>query len=466
MRAGKRNNQGSDRDSVSSTSSTKSEDALSNSMISHDRSSVSLAASSTAADPMPLPVHKTQAAFVNKLYRMLEDHEMQDLISWSQSGDLFSVSNPTQFSKVVLPQYFKHNNWQSFVRQLNMYGFHKVNDMIHHSNITNESQAWEFRHPSFRRGGIQELQNIKRKSANRADRYPRNAGSNSSTTIATSSRLANAAENLPSELQDDQQDALQKHIYAMEGQIRKLAHSYEKLLADTTVLKKDLARQNHMLTDIAARVKLYNTDEEGSPTSQRSQTMNGSSESSNSRSTFYEQPPPPRRPNFQTSQSQYTQNTQHSPWNDSAYSSTTETGPSIRELRSVLPPPAGYTQRRQGSLPSPRLPINRPFTKDESVNARPDSYTYTRDPATPESSEHWSQSSNDKSAQLSPITRSPFRPSLPARVASSPFPMKQNSSMGLGRESNLLNVTNRDDAPGRTVEDHRQPEDAHKRRRL
>jgi hypothetical protein len=206
---------------------------------------------------------------------MLEDHEMQDLISWSPSGDLFSVANPTQFSKVVLPQYFKHNNWQSFVRQLNsmdlfplksssatfvrsladpsfpflffnlVYGFHKVNDMIHHSNITNESQAWEFRHPSFRRGGILELQNIKRKSAKGAG-YHKNAGNSVVSTIAASHRLANAAENLTTDIQDDQQDALHKHIFAMENQIRKLAHSYDKLLADTTVLKKDLARQNHV----------------------------------------------------------------------------------------------------------------------------------------------------------------------------------------------------------------------------
>lgn len=50
---------------------------------------------------------------------MLEDTAIQSLISWSERGDLFSVANPTSFSKTVLPQYFKHNNWQSFVRQLN-----------------------------------------------------------------------------------------------------------------------------------------------------------------------------------------------------------------------------------------------------------------------------------------------------------------------------------------------------------
>ncbi|KAG2235387.1 hypothetical protein INT48_005737 [Thamnidium elegans] len=112
-----------------------------------------------------VPVNmKTQAAFVNKLYKMLEDPETPELIAWSSHGDLFSVSNPTAFSKTVLPQYFKHNNWQSFVRQLNMYGFHKVNDLIH-SNLTNENQTWEFKHPNFRKGAVGDLQHIKRKSA-------------------------------------------------------------------------------------------------------------------------------------------------------------------------------------------------------------------------------------------------------------------------------------------------------------
>ncbi|CAJ0754918.1 5898_t:CDS:10 [Entrophospora sp. SA101] len=95
---------------------------------------------------------------------MVEDPSIQHLISWAPSGDVFSVSNPTEFSKLVLPQYFKHNNWQSFVRQLNMYGFHKVNDMFH-ANPSSESQAWEFKHQDFRRGQPAALQLIKRKSS-------------------------------------------------------------------------------------------------------------------------------------------------------------------------------------------------------------------------------------------------------------------------------------------------------------
>lgn len=50
---------------------------------------------------------------------MLEDESIRSLIHWSENGDLFCVANPTTFSELVLPQYFKHNNWQSFVRQLN-----------------------------------------------------------------------------------------------------------------------------------------------------------------------------------------------------------------------------------------------------------------------------------------------------------------------------------------------------------
>ncbi|KAF9578835.1 hypothetical protein BGW38_005172 [Lunasporangiospora selenospora] len=69
---------------------------------------------------------KVRSMFIDKLYKMVEDSAIQHLIAWAKDGDMFYVFNCIELSASVLPKFFKHNNWQSFVRQLNMYGFHKI----------------------------------------------------------------------------------------------------------------------------------------------------------------------------------------------------------------------------------------------------------------------------------------------------------------------------------------------------
>jgi hypothetical protein len=66
------------------------------------------------------PSKKGISTFINKLYTMVEDGQHQNLISWNPSGTSFFVCNATQFAQEVLPEYFKHSNFSSFVRLLNM----------------------------------------------------------------------------------------------------------------------------------------------------------------------------------------------------------------------------------------------------------------------------------------------------------------------------------------------------------
>nr|6J6W_A Chain A, Heat shock factor protein 4 [Homo sapiens]6J6W_B Chain B, Heat shock factor protein 4 [Homo sapiens] len=102
-------------------------------------------------------------AFLGNLWALVGDPGTDHLIRWSPSGTSFLVSDQSRFAKEVLPQYFKHSNMASFVRQLNMYGFRKVVSIEQGGLLRPERDHVEFQHPSFVRGREQLLERVRRK---------------------------------------------------------------------------------------------------------------------------------------------------------------------------------------------------------------------------------------------------------------------------------------------------------------
>ena len=117
-------------------------------------------------EPFHCEKYKKKAEFSNfllKLYQILENDQYKDIVQWGENGKYFIVKNIHDFTEKILPKYFKHNNYSSFIRQLNMYDFHKK------KSSQNEHI---FQHKNFIRNQKDLIKTIKRKSKKEKENIP------------------------------------------------------------------------------------------------------------------------------------------------------------------------------------------------------------------------------------------------------------------------------------------------------
>ncbi|RKP27542.1 hypothetical protein SYNPS1DRAFT_12518, partial [Syncephalis pseudoplumigaleata] len=175
-------------------------------------------------------------SFLNKLYGMVNDASSNRLIHWSDMGTSFIVTRHEDFAREVLPRFFKHGNFSSFVRQLNMYGFHKVPHIQQGvlAADSEDAEQWEFMNPNFRRDQPDLLYLVQRK---RGRALPE-------IQVAANGRAIDLHQVL------QELAAVKKHQMAISEDLREIQYENRQLWSEAVAARERHERQQDTIDNI------------------------------------------------------------------------------------------------------------------------------------------------------------------------------------------------------------------------
>lgn len=187
-------------------------------------STVTVAAAILNSQPPP---------FLSKTYDMVDDASSDAIVSWSGGSNSFVVWNVPEFSRDLLPKYFKHNNFASFVRQLNTYGFRKV-----------DSDRWEFANEWFLRGQKHLLKSINR-------RKPSHSHAHSQTHVNV-----HTAEQHEQAYLQNASSGVEIGKFGLDGAVGRLKKDKNVLMQELVRLRQQQQATDSQLHGVAQRIQV------------------------------------------------------------------------------------------------------------------------------------------------------------------------------------------------------------------